>query len=569
MSDSDFSRLQDLLLAADRQQQAELAQRLGELETTLQALPRLLPQTIEAADQAGPRLGRALLKPVAAALTALARSDRQLFVSVLFPVIGPIIRRAIADAFSSMLRNLNRTLEMSLSWRSWRWRLEARRTGVPFAQVVLKHTLAYRIEHLLWIETGSGLLLAHATNSDAEIADRDAIAGMLTAISDFVRDAVLARADESLDRVEMGAFSVRLLRTPQAYLAVVVRGELPDSLLDGLGGLSEQLHDQLPDEPRGYSNEAEGTLADWLAQSGQTEALRAGAGAGARRPWLAVGLILLLLGLLGWNSYHRYAEHSRISQWRAQLDAQPGLQVSSLERVDGVLLVHGKRDPLALDDAALAAMLGLPANGLRGQWQLQHSTDPQILALRLAQRLAAPPSVSISVSDGQLRLSGEWPDAPDDLDLRLEPYRALLPLDDSALQRGRAPELDVQGWQSAADGLRPRFVGGATDPGATAQVQVQQLAALIRNTAQQHPAVRFVVSGGSDGLGSARTNSQLREARARWLHEQLVSAGVDPGLLVLDEEGESASQVDADARSARVRLLPQGLSEPVVSDAGP
>jgi outer membrane protein OmpA-like peptidoglycan-associated protein len=565
VSDEHFSRLKALLLSEDRQQQAQLVQRLTELEATLQALPNTLPQTIEQADQHGPRLGRALLKPVAAALTTLARNDRQLFVSVLFPVIGPIIRRAIADAFSSLLRNLNRTLELSLSWRSWRWRLEARRTGVPFAQVVLKHTLAYRIEHLLWIESGSGLLLAHATNSEAAIADRDAIAGMLTAISDFVRDAVLARAGESLDRVEMGEFSVRLLRTPQAYLAAVVRGEPSEDVLDELRLLSEHLHAELAPEPREYSTIAEAVLADWLAESGQSEALRSSESTGkARRPWLALIALALIVGVLGWSSYSGYEQSQHRQRLRLQIEAQPGITVSALTRSDAGIDVVGQRDPLAISDTALAADLGLAPTQLRTQWQTVHSTEPEILARRLRQRLAAPSSVSISSADGVLRLAGSWPQPPADLEMRLEAYRALLPLDDSALQRGSevppvAPVaplpsvFDGQSWQRAADALQLRFAGGEATAAETEDLTA--LVRLIEQALQIEPGLRFRIIGSSDGSGAAETNRQLRISRARWLYEYLLTAGIAAEQMELDADGEHAVELNAAARSARIQLI--------------
>jgi outer membrane protein OmpA-like peptidoglycan-associated protein len=558
VSDSDFSRLQELLLSDDRRAQQQLAQRLAEVEGAVRGLPKSLPQTIEQSDQHGPRLGRALLKPVAAALSTLARDDKQLFVSVLFPVIGPIIRRAIADALSSLLRNLNRTLELSLSWRSWRWRLEARRTGVPFAQVVLKHTLAYRIEHLLWIESGSGLLLAHATNSEAAIADRDAIAGMLTAISDFVRDAVLAKPDESLDRVEMGEFSVRLLRTPQAYLAAVVRGEPSGSVLDGLRALSEQLHGDLPDEPRSYSSASEASLADWLAQSGQSEALREGS---SRKgvPWLALGVIVLIVLLLAWTSYRSYTHVRQVQQLRTQVQAQPGIRLSQLQLEAQVLRLSGERDPLAISDAELAKLLGLAPSQLSTRWRTVHSLHPQILLRRLRQRLNAPAGVFLELRGERLHLSGHWPQPPADLDARLEAYRVVIGVDDELLRGEQpqplepvAPRLDPQQWQSRADAARLRFEGGASD---VSPAQLLPLQALIAEALRLQPQARFRVLGGSDGSGRADTNARLRAARAQALYEALLAAGVDPAVIELDPEGESTVEVDADARSARVQLI--------------
>ena len=44
------------------------------------------------------------------------------------------------------MRDLNQVLEHGLSPRGIRWRIEAWRSGVPFAQIVLRHCLRYQVD---------------------------------------------------------------------------------------------------------------------------------------------------------------------------------------------------------------------------------------------------------------------------------------------------------------------------------------------------------------------------------------------------------------------------------------
>src|SRR4029450_9844231 len=89
------------------------------------------------------RIATALAKPVTQALGAAGRENRQVIVDVLFPVIGPAIRKAIAEALRNLVADVNGAIESSFSVRGMRWRVEAWRSGVPYAQIVLKHTLTY------------------------------------------------------------------------------------------------------------------------------------------------------------------------------------------------------------------------------------------------------------------------------------------------------------------------------------------------------------------------------------------------------------------------------------------
>ena len=61
---------------------------------------------------------------------------------------------------------------------------------MSFAEVVLKHTLVYRVEHVFLIHRHTGLLIAHAASQDATSQDPQLVSSMLSAIQDFVRDSV-------------------------------------------------------------------------------------------------------------------------------------------------------------------------------------------------------------------------------------------------------------------------------------------------------------------------------------------------------------------------------------------
>ena len=120
---SDFDRLRQLLLADERDSLARADQRLAALERTRDALCDELPGLVRAAPPQA--MADALATPVASALGNAVRHNSSSIVDALFPVIGPLIRKAIAEALRGLTSDLNSVLEQSLTPRGIKWRIEA------------------------------------------------------------------------------------------------------------------------------------------------------------------------------------------------------------------------------------------------------------------------------------------------------------------------------------------------------------------------------------------------------------------------------------------------------------
>src|SRR4029434_1356780 len=133
------------------------------------------------------------------------------------------------------------------SWRSLRWRLDARRTGKSFAEIVLLNTLVYRVEQVFLIHRPSGLLLQHIAAEGISVQDGDMVSGMLTAIRDFVQDSFHVSDEEGLQTLKVGGLSVWIEQGPHALVAVVIRGTAPPDLRATLQRAVESVHAQYSD----------------------------------------------------------------------------------------------------------------------------------------------------------------------------------------------------------------------------------------------------------------------------------------------------------------------------------
>ena len=162
-ADEGLAELRRLLLGPDRLDVADLRRRLDDPAVRAAELSPLLADAIRLRDHPDPRLIDALTPPFEAAFKTSVQRDPQQLVDAISPVMGPAIRKAISDALQRMVQSLSTAMEHSVSPRGLGWRLEAVRTGKPFAEVVMLHTLLYRVEQVFLIHRTTGLLLQHLT----------------------------------------------------------------------------------------------------------------------------------------------------------------------------------------------------------------------------------------------------------------------------------------------------------------------------------------------------------------------------------------------------------------------
>ncbi|MDH5740477.1 MAG: hypothetical protein OEY77_09150, partial [Nitrospira sp.] len=219
----DWTQLRALLLAPEQTQLDELRERLDNRVVQSQDISQVLPEAFALRGDNDQQLSTVLTPYVENGFVASVRKSPRTVVDAIAPIIGPAIRQAIARALQSMTQSFNHTLDESLSVRGLRWRVEAWRTGKPFAEVVLLHRLRYRVEQVFLIHRETGLLLHHVATDGAVIQDQHVLSGMLTAIQNYVQDSFGGRQDQTLDQFQVGEWTVWSEQGSQAYLACVVR----------------------------------------------------------------------------------------------------------------------------------------------------------------------------------------------------------------------------------------------------------------------------------------------------------------------------------------------------------
>ncbi len=396
--------LRTLLIEPEQLALDSLKERLENPVIRAQEVSRVLPDALALRNKQDSRISQELAPMVEGAFTDSIRKRPQVIVDVMAPIIGPLIRKAIGRAFRTMVQSTNQVLEQSLSWRGIQWRIEAWRTGKSFAEVVLLHTLRYRVEQVFLIHRKSGLLLQHVAADSVAIHDESMVSGMLSAIQAFVHDSFEVNPDSNLDSLQIGELTVWIEQSHDALLAAVIRGTPPPSLRTLIQETLEAIQIQFGNDLAVFQGDrttfeaTQPSLEDCL----QYKLAEAHSEKGVAF-WMLLGIILL--GILWWW-FPQYQDRQKWNQYLAQLKLESGITVTEQKEENGQFYIYGLRDALAADPGAILHRSGLSPQQVSSHWEPYFSLKPNFVLQRSIKVLAPPATVHLTFDNGILSAAG-------------------------------------------------------------------------------------------------------------------------------------------------------------------
>jgi len=403
-SSDDLERLRKLLLTPEQERIEAIDQRLEDRERRVSDVVEALP---EAVDRDDPRTARAFTPLIERGLRESVRKNPQVVVDVIYPILGPMIRKAVASAVRGMVESFNRVTEQSFTARGLKWRWQAFRTGRPVAEIAMEESLVYRVEQVFLIHRETGILLEAAAQEETA-RDEDLMSGMLTAIQDFVRDSFSVERTQELDRLEVGDFQVWIERGPRAVLAAVIRGAAPRRVRAVINDALGDIHADYGEELSAFSGDPEpfeatqprlqACLEQELLPRAQKTPLIVWFGAAA------------LIGLLGYWAVNRWQDRSEWRAYLAALEEEPGIVVVESGRRDGRRTATLLADPLARDPSDLLRISEVAADI---ELDVRHylSLESEIAAMRARQEAEALKgkieAIRIDFASGESEFAGE------------------------------------------------------------------------------------------------------------------------------------------------------------------
>lgn len=553
VSARELSELRDLLLGAERRQLEELRRRLDTHEITPEELAEKLPQAIAQRSARDDQLAIAMAPTVETAISESVRRNPHEIATAIFPVLGPAIRKAIAETMSGLVNTINRAIDYSLSPRGVRWRVESWRTGVPFAQIVIRHALVYRVEQVFLVHADTGLLLAHVPEGSSQ--DADLISGMLTAIADFVNDSFEPKQTGELRAFAVGDLTVLVETGPQAHMAAVVRGQPPETLPLKLQTTLETIHLQWSNPLGAFNGDSApfATTRPLLDDCVETVlSTDQPAPPGFRRYAWVFALLAFVVAVEWFGTSGRRRWNAAV----ARLESEPGITVIRSERSGGRWNVTGMRDPLAANPTTLLASMDIDTTDVLARWEPYVSTEPALVLSRARRVLAPPAGVMLRVSGDSLIASGRAPDA---WIARVATVAPALPgivsVDVSRVQPGLPADMDS--LRVAIEGMRALFGVGSgviDDAARTTMSTVSDRVRALADAARRHRYdVKVQLVGRTDPSGSANENLSLSRRRAVSVRDHLVSLGVSGAMLEPTATG-SASPLLASTSADQARI---------------
>ncbi len=493
-----------------------LREDLDDPERASKLVSKYLPPALQKVSQKN-SFAQTILPAVEKAVAISVRRNPKVLTDVVFPIIGPAIRKAVSAALREMVVSLNQIVEQSFTLRGLKWRIEAARTGRSVAEVALRHALIYRVEQLFLVHQPTGLLLQHVAAPIAEAQDGDLVSAMLTAIRDFVQDSFQADG-ESLDTLRVGELDVWIEQRAELMLAAVIRGNAPLNYRGELQAALENLYlehyealKEFQGDPEPFAN-SEAQLETYLRSESKQ---------GSVQLFPLIVLTLTILSILGAGAYAYYQHRVQLLSPLESLRAEPGYMLLEHQLDGRQLRVKLLKDPLA---RALPQVLGSQLSQVKSQ--LGYYQAPEFALKRVKYYAPVPKGARLEVNEAVLVASGVAPKAwVSELERGVKLAAAPFSLQTASLVL--AEEKALQEAITQLQNHRVHFPVASALPQADEELQALQqwLMQVSQRAAEaQHKQLEIVIYGATDESGAAERNQSLRKKRAEYVLKQISAA---------------------------------------------
>ena len=230
-----FELLKQLLLEDDREKFSALSAGIIEKKKISEAVDPLIDLKI---DELRSNFSREFGDTITETIKVQIRDSQDEVVEALYPIMGKLVKKFIVSEISKLSDNINKIIKEKFSIGAILKRFFNGKKNN--ADVILREVFEPTIEEVFVIEKDSGLLAGNYSRGN--IAEKDMISGMLTAIKSFAEDA-FSKEGQSLEDIKFETFQLSILNFRTIYIATAISGaineDFKESLQDDINNLAE------------------------------------------------------------------------------------------------------------------------------------------------------------------------------------------------------------------------------------------------------------------------------------------------------------------------------------------
>ncbi len=223
--DDKLQLLRDILLIDDRQVAHAINKRIEFITETIEKREKLSekidPIIDDKLNQFIADIPATLGPTITKTLKEQIENSKDQVVEALYPIMGKMIKRYIQNEIRLLSENINKKVNNTFSFISFKRKVQARFTGVKESDLMLSEMDSPQINEVFVIQKGSGLLLGNY--SSTYTMDKDMVSGMLTAIKSFVEDA-FEGGNQNLEAIEYELYTIHIQNFHTYYIAAVISG---------------------------------------------------------------------------------------------------------------------------------------------------------------------------------------------------------------------------------------------------------------------------------------------------------------------------------------------------------
>ncbi len=234
-------------------------------------------------------------------------------INALYPVIGSIVSKYVTEALKDFMDTINTKIEKQLPYQRITRSLKAKIKGVSEEELIFMEAQKVRINGVLMIEKGSGIIVDNYFDSDFQALNPDLFAGLLIALQSFGRDCIDETEAGNLDQIEYGENKVLIESAGSIIMTILVKGDISSKLLKNLRLVFSNIikeHSEFLESYNGNSSSIPQTLSSSLKELVENHTVEEEKQKKFSILKFIIPVIFILLVVLG---YYYYTQKKKVS----------------------------------------------------------------------------------------------------------------------------------------------------------------------------------------------------------------------------------------------------------------